>query len=145
MQYLRRIGPNEELTLKQLTLKTTMLLALTRPSRSADLSRLDIRSRTCRSDGVVLRPVHLSKQSRPSHPIADFFFPSLPEDPLVCPMVTLRAYEEQTQPFLTSSSGDFKSTLSIQHDPVSSSTIARSLKTLMEEAGIDISILRLTL
>ena len=78
--------------------------------------------------------------------MADFFFPSFPEDPLVCPMVTLRAYEERTQPFRTSSSGDFKSTLFLscigQHDPVSSSTIARWLKTLMEEAGIDISIFK---
>ena len=146
VQYLRKIGPNGELTLKQLTLKTTMLLALTRPSHSADLSRLDIRSRTYRSDGVVFRPVHLSKQSRPSHPMADFFFPSFPEDPLVCPMVTLRAYEERTQPFRTSSSGDFKSTVFLswigQHDPVSSSTIARWLKTLMEAAGIDICIFK---
>ena len=61
-------------------------------------------------------------------------------------MVTLRAYEERTQPFRTSSSVDFKSILFLswigQHDPVSSSTIARWLKTLMEDAGIDISIFK---
>ena len=65
---------------------------------------------------------------------------------MVCPVVTLRAYEEQTEPFRTSSSGDLKSTLFLswigQHDPVSSSTIARWLKTIMEEARTDISIFK---
>ena len=42
--------------------------------------------------------------------MADFFFPSFSEDPLVYPMVTLKAYKERMQPFRTSSSGDFKST-----------------------------------
>ena len=92
IQYLRRLGPNRELSLKRLTLKTIMLLALTKPSCSADLSRLDIRTRAYRSDSVVFRLVYLVKESRPSHPGADFFFPNFSEDPMVCPMVTLKAF-----------------------------------------------------
>ena len=76
IQHIRSLGPNKDLSLKQLTMKTVMLLALTRPSRSADLSKLDVHMCSFKSNGVVFRPVHLTKQSRSSRPMADFFFPS---------------------------------------------------------------------
>ena len=66
IQYINKLGSNEGLSLKQLTLKTVMLLALTRPSRSADLSKLDIQTRSFKSNGVVFRPLHLAKQSKAS-------------------------------------------------------------------------------
>ena len=42
LHYLKNLGSNEELSLCWLTLKAAMLMALTRPSRSVDLSKLDI-------------------------------------------------------------------------------------------------------
>ena len=50
LQYLRTLGPTAGLTLKQLTYKLAMLLALTRPSRSADLALL-----VWREGALVLR------------------------------------------------------------------------------------------
>ena len=44
-----------------------MLLALTRPARSVDLSKLDIRARSFTSTGVTFKAQHLSKQSRSSN------------------------------------------------------------------------------
>jgi len=38
IQYIKGLGDNKDQNLKQLTMKTVMLLAPTRPSRSADLS-----------------------------------------------------------------------------------------------------------
>ena len=76
IQYLRSLGSNEGLSLRLLTLKTTMLMALTRPSRSADLSGLDIHTRSYVSNRVTFRATHLSKQSRSSKPLSDFFFPA---------------------------------------------------------------------
>ena len=146
IQHIKILGPNKDLSLKQLTMKTVMLLALTRPSRSADLSKLDIQMRSFTSNGVVFRPLHLAKQSRSSRPIADFFFPSFPEDSLICPMVTLKAYEERTIGFRANLPEDSRSRLFLswigKHDPVSSCTIARWLKCFMKEAGIDISIFK---
>ena len=146
IQHIKKLGPNKDLNLKQLTMKTVMLLALTRPSRSADLSKLDIHTQSFKSNGVVFRPLHLAKQSRSSRPIADFFFPSFPEDPSICPMTTLKAYEERTEVFRANLPEDSRSRLFLswigQHGPVSSCTIARWLKCFMEEAGIDISIFK---
>ena len=42
--FLESLDPLGDLSLKDLTFKTVMLLALTRPSRSVDLAKLDIRS-----------------------------------------------------------------------------------------------------
>jgi len=96
-------------------MKTAMLLALTRPSRSADLSRLDLRTRSYKSNGVLFKPIHLAKQSKSSRPVADFFFPSFPEDSIVCPMMTLRAYEDRTVSFRSSTTGEFNSTLFLSY------------------------------
>ena len=46
LNYLEGLGENKFLPLKLLSWKLTMLLALTRPSRSADLSHLDLSRRT---------------------------------------------------------------------------------------------------
>jgi len=146
IQHIKGLGANEDLNLKQLTLKTVMLLALTRPSRSADLSKLNLQTRAFKSNGVVFRPIHLAKQSRSSKPMADFFFPSFPEDTSICPVTALKAYEKRTERFRAELSSDSRSQLFLswigQHTPVSSSTIARWLKSLMAEAGIDISIFK---
>ena len=99
IQLFEGLEANKDLSLKHLTMKTVMLLALTRPSRSADLSKLNLQMRSFKSNGVVFRPVHLAKQSRLSKPLADFFFPSFDEDHTICPMVTLTAYEERTESF----------------------------------------------
>jgi len=53
INYLKSLGDNERLTLSQLPFKTVMLLALTRPSRSADLSDLDVHWRSYQADGVT--------------------------------------------------------------------------------------------
>ena len=78
--------------------------------------------------------------------MADFFFPSFDDDPIICPMVTLRAYKERTEDFRAKLSMDSKYWLFLsyigQHIPVSSSSIARWLKTFVAEAGIDILIIK---
>ena len=50
-----------------------MLLALTRPARLVDFSKLDIQARFYTSAGVIFKAQHLSKQSRSTKPLVDFF------------------------------------------------------------------------
>ena len=123
-----------------------MLLALTRPSRSMDLSKLDIRFRTYTPTGLIFKAQHLSKQSRPSKPLTDFFYPRFPDDTDVCPVVTIQAYERRTLDFRTPISNSGKTSLFLswigKHDPVTSSTIARWLKTCLQEAGIDTGVFK---
>ena len=69
-----------------------MFLALTRPSRSADLSSLDIQWRSYQSEGVTFRSIHLAKQSKSFKQRTDFFFPAFKEE-------LLKAYEDRTKEF----------------------------------------------
>ena len=146
ISYLQSLGGNDSLNLKHLTLKTVMLLALTRPSRSADLAKLDIQLMSYQTDGVTFRPAHLAKQSRSSKHLSDFFFPLFKDDPIICPVITLRAYEERTKEFRDLQSPNPKTSLFLswigKHNPVTSSTIARWLKLTMGEAGIDVGIFK---
>ena len=97
--HFRGLGDNGSLSLKTLTLKTVMLMALVRPARSADLANLDIRDQSITDGGISFQPRHLSKQSRSSKPIQDFFYPRFLEDEALCPVQTLLAYEERTAAF----------------------------------------------
>ena len=139
LDYLLSMGDNSKLSLSQLSGKTVMLLALTRPSRSADLSQLNIQRRQFNPEGVVFVPDNLPKQARKGKPIKSFFFPVFPDNNSLCPVSTLRAYEERTSPLRM---GETKLFLAIikPHKAVSSSTIARWLKKLLEVAGIDTSV-----
>ena len=138
LRFFGQLGTNASLPLKWISIKTAMLMALTRPSRSADLSKLDIRFWTYTAKGVIFQPTHLSKQSRSSKPIKEFFFPLYTTDENICPVRALQAYEGRTASFRENNN---KSTLFLswigKHDPVSSSTIARWLRTCLQEAGIN--------
>ena len=138
LRFISQLGENNTLSLKWISIKTAMLMALTRPSRSADLSQLNIRLRTYTHEGVIFQPSHLSKQSHSSKPIKEFFFPYYTPDESLCLVKALQVYEECTASFRT---GESKSTLFLswigKHEPVSSSTIARWLRTCLQDAGID--------
>ena len=79
-------GKNESLSLKQLSWKTAMLLALTCPSRSPDLSQLNLTKKRYKPDGVAFISRSLAKQSRQGKPVMEYFFPSLPHDTSLCPV-----------------------------------------------------------
>ena len=131
LRYLRGLGENKALSLLLLTL---------------DLSKLDIRARSFTSTGVTFKAQHLSKQSKSSKPLADFFYPRYPEDKTICPVVTLQAYEDRTSEFRALSTDNQKTSIFLswigKHNPVTSSTIDRWLKTCLSEAGIDTEIFK---
>ena len=60
-----------------------MLLALTRPVRSAYLSKLDLTAFRNTPEGAVFSPVALAKQFRPGRSLKEFFFSRLPELSLI--------------------------------------------------------------
>ena len=139
-RYIESLGGNDSLSLAELTRKTVMLLALTRPSRSADLSQLHLKFRRYLPEGVTFQPTKLAKQSRQMKQMAEFFFPAFPANGLLCPVVTLRAYEVRTQE-AREKTPLFLTTIR-PHNPASSSTIARWLKNMLGKAGIDTTIFR---
>ena len=136
LDHLISLGDNSKLTLKQLSHKTLALLALTRPSRSADLSQLDIQCKHYKPNGVAFLPRSLAKQSRQGRIIVEFFFPSFPEDPRLCPVTTFREYERRTESLRGEESRLFIAIIR-PHQAITSSSVARWLKELLQSAGID--------
>ena len=139
LNFLQTQGKSETLPLKMLTLKNVFLLAITRPSRSADLSQLDTSRMRSGVNGVSFIPSTLAKQSRQDKPIESFFFPSFPQNPTLCPVRTLSVYLDKTNQVQGSETKLFLSFIK-PHKAVTSSTIARWLRTILEQAGIDTEI-----
>ena len=137
--YLKSLGPTSDLTLKQLTYKLVMLLALTRPSRSADLSSLSLARRRFCPEGVTFLPATLAKQSRQGKPLVEFFFPCFPHDENFCLVRTLRQYESVTSPLRSEDQQGLFLAIVKPHKQVSSCTIARWLKCTLGDAGIDVN------
>ena len=147
LNYIDSLGESDSLSLQVLTWKLAMILALTRPSRSADLVRLDLRYRRHTPEGARFsKTVQTGKaKSRQGKPRAEFFFPAFPSNSRLCPQQTLRAYEQRTESFRTG--GNEEQTrlfLAVvrPHKPVCSSALARWLKSLLDKAGIDTSIFK---
>ena len=138
--YISNMGDNNALSLKLLSFKLVTLLALTRPSRSNDLSNLDLRFMRLLPEGVQFQPSCLSKQSRPGNSPKPFLFPSFPADKRLCPKQTLLQYISRTESFRTIDSGQ-KNNLFISyikpHNPITSSSIARWITSMLKLAGID--------
>ena len=141
LSYLAAQEVGDDLPLKLLTLRTVMLLALTRPSRSADLSKLNLAGFRNTPEGAVFSPSALAKQSRPGRPLKDFLFPRFPENQKLCPVFSLGLYVNRTKSLRGETLQLFISYIK-PHSPVSSSTIARWLKETLTAVGIDTAIFK---
>ena len=140
LRYFEGLGPTSSLPLKPLTFKLVMLMALTRPSRSADLATLQVDRRHYKPEGVAFLPAALTKQSSQGRVLKEFFFPSFPHNTGLCPVATLRQYEAVTATLRPSDSSRLFVAIKKPHNPVASCTIARWLKETLRLAGIDVSI-----
>ena len=144
-KYMESLGENESLSLAEFTHKIVMLFALTRPSRSADPSQLHPKFRRYIPEGVTFQPIKLAKQSRQTKQMAEFFFQVFPANSLLCPVVTLQAYEARTRESRQETGpGPLFLTTIRPHNPASSSTIARWLKSILGKAGVDTAVFRHT-
>ena len=127
--------------LNSLNLKWAKILALTRPSRYADLVALDLQYHRHTPERVVFQEASLAKQSRQGKPRAEFFFLATlnsahnrPAGIWIEDRVLLHgSNEEQTRLFLA---------VVRPHKPVCLSTLARWLKSLLVKSGIDTSIFK---
>ena len=83
-------------------------------------------------------PSNLAKQSRQGKPLVEFFFPSFSHDESLCPVQTLWQYELVTSPFRLGDQQELFLAIVKPHKLVSYCTIARWLKCVLKDAGIDV-------
>lgn len=97
VQYIRGLGLNTSLSLKLLTQKLAMLLALTSTERSSELAAHDPRFRSFYPEGVVFNLPCLIKSIRTGKHLKQSFHASFPEDKNLCVVEYLKEYESRTR------------------------------------------------
>ena len=88
--HLKNLGFNQYLSLKDLTLKTIMILALTR-LWFADLCLLDVYHFRERPEGISFIPLGLFKQAKGGRFVRKCFFPKFLADESICPVINCQA------------------------------------------------------
>ena len=148
LDYLISLPPNESLTLKQLTLKTVGLLALSHINRGSELKYLDIRFMRDTNKSFIFSFNKHVKTSRRSKKIPVLEFAAFdeeqnldPNDRKLCPYTALHFYIKATHELR----GEPRKTQLLigqikPHKEVVKSTIAGWLKLLLKKSGINTKI-----
>ena len=131
--FVKTTGDNDKMSLKLLTQKLAILLAL-------GLVRLTLQGRRFTPEGVILALRGLAKQTKPGKEdsLQPVTIPQFRDDKRLCPVECLRAYEKATLQYRTTQEHE-QLFLSHQapHKPVTSSTVARWIKQILEASGVD--------
>ena len=134
LEYIRQLGPNASLDKKTLTLKITMLMSLVSVARGHELRVLHLTNMQTSRDKVTF---HITEKTKTGLKIMEFHRYEWSEylDVVAC----LEAYIVATQALRDTESKQTQLLISYTspHNPVSTSTIARWLRSVMENAGID--------
>ena len=127
--------PVEELSLKELSHKLILLLALTSAARVHELAALDLTYLSEKEQSWEFAlDVHV-KQSRPNHPSRKINLPAYSENKSLCVVHTLKEYRKRTEPIRHSS----RQLLAMvaPHAPISSQTISRWVRDALGRVGIN--------
>ena len=122
VQHLKGLGNNADLSLKTLSGKLTLLMALTLASRRSELQALDLRFKP---EGVLFRLASLTKKRKVGSSPKECFFTTFVEDRSLCVVQCLQRYEKITHPFRQFTPGDPQSLFLSYvkpHNPVTSPT-----------------------
>ena len=130
LKYISNMGDNEGLNLKDLTLKTSMLLALTTACRGSELQKLNPQYITWQGDEMTLTIDKITKTSRPNKPHINMTLRQYPLDLNLDVLITVQTYLVVTGAMRTSLSPKSHLLLSFTkpRKPVIPCTIGRWLK-----------------
>lgn len=132
---------NGSLPLRDLTRKLVTLLALATASRASDLHLLDIRFMTFYENRVEFTLAGLTKTRRSGPPKVSSIR-TFPSDPGLCPVKALREYLNKTSSLRHPNPQRLLISWRKPYKPVSSSTVARWIKSVLKESGIDVGVFK---
>ena len=134
---LRTLSPVKYVSLKILSMKLAMLLCLVLAGRTQSVHLLTIHNMLKGTHSYVLQYCDNLNQARPgrNNPTAEI--KAYPPDRRICPITVLKEYLKRTSP-MRKTDKLFISYVK-PYGAVTKSTISRWLKTLMANAGIDVS------
>ena len=134
--WLRYLSPVKKLTLKSLSLKLVLLMALVSAQRCQTLHLLDLKYLT---KGAEYKFAFASplKHSKPGKAAPQLIFSPYPPDRRLCIITVLKEYLARTAPLRN---GETKLLISYvkPHGKISKSTVSRWIKCALAKAGIDV-------
>ena len=136
LNLLRKWSPCHKLSLKLLTFKITMLLALTTGQRVQTLHRMNLDCLRKDKGGYTCSFKEVLKHSKPSKVAPTVEVRAYPPDRRLCPSTYLSHYLQTTETLRDETTQLF---ISIQqpHGPVSPDTIRRWILQTLKTAGVD--------
>ena len=143
MQYLAKMYPNAELSLKDLGIKTAALISILSISRQSSVAVLGPEFQLV-GDDIVIPIIGLEKTSRPGHIRGEVVLPSGINCPPLSLSLCLSEYLARTEPlrvYYEKAEGRRPANLFVStikpHQSVTATTLAKWLLLAMNGAGID--------
>jgi len=136
LNYLRKLGPARKLGLRDITLKTCMLVALLSAQRQQTLKFLQVDQMEIGTDSIIFHVDRLLKQSRPGNVGKTIELKAYPTEKRLCVYTYIIKYLEATQQLRQGEKQLFIS-YKKPHAKVTTDTIARWIKTIMVKSGVD--------
>ena len=135
LSMLKKWAPASSLDLKRLTLKTSMLLALTSAKRPSSLSLFSVKAGYCElgESTIRLQPTALEKSEGPDHCAKPLTLHQFSDEPRLCPVSYVKAYIDKTA--LLRSSDKFFISYIPPHGAVAAQTISRWLQETISQCG----------
>jgi hypothetical protein len=137
LDHLKTQFPNEDLTLERLTKKCCTLLSLVTAHRMQTLSKIKINNIDILDTKIIIKIPDLIKTSRLGANQPIIVLPFFREKPEICPSTTLTSYINRTAT-LRSSETLFVS-FKKPYKPVTTQTLSRWIKGILNDSGIDVS------
>ena len=104
------------------------------------MAALDLSFKTYKPEGVLFKLATLTKKRKPGNSPKELFFGGFPEDRRLCVVQCLRRYEECTQQYRNQDNTRVFISYVKPHARVTPQRIAKWIKVVIGEAGIDSSI-----
>lgn len=131
-------SPDDRISLQKLSSKTAVLLALTTGHRMQTLAAIDISNIEKFEDRIEIKIWATLKTSGPNRLQPNLLLPYYTEDRSICVATCLETYLKRTKSLRGTSNQLFISWKK-PHKMVSTQTLSRWIKQLLEESGVDIS------
>ena len=141
LNHICTLGCDINLSVKQLTLKLSMLLALASAGRSSDLRALDLRFMTVKEGSIVFELGRLTKSRKKGQRPIKLTFTTFDTNPMLCVNVSaITCYLERTKDWCSDGNKNQLLLSYIKpHKEVVPCTIAGWLVQMMKESGVDTS------
>ena len=139
LRHLATLVPIENISLKDLTLKLCMLLALTQAARPQTIHLITINNLIKEANRYIFQLSGLLKHNKPGVPIPVIEVHKYPHDNSLCPYTVVTEYLNRTSDLRSNLKDKLLLSYVKPHNPITVDTIRRWLKQTMEKAGIDVN------